>query len=417
MHLKKHIFIILYLFVCVISINGQKKCTEININFRVNSTVIDPTYMSNAERLDELIEYIAKLHQDTTLYVTQVTFMGVASPEGSYQVNKRLAKGRMAALENYIRSRIQIPENIVIRDSETYIPWNYLIAEVEKSDLPLKDEILSILHGDSQLVPYNNGKTIDNRVIALKKMDNGRIWSMLNKYFFPKMRNACLVFITLKDLPRQLPLVETKSIFLKGISNQYTTQLKQDINNIPEAKEWSRNMYLKINTIGVALAIANIAVEIDLAQHWSFTLPIYYSAWDYFKSTIKFRTLAFQPEFRYWLSKKNDGFFTGAHLGLAYYNFALDGTYRYQDHHRRTPAIGGGFNVGYRTPISKNQRWKMEFSIGGGVYPLNYDKFYNTTQTKDGLMIGSVKKTYWGVDQAIVSLSYTLNLQKKGGIR
>ncbi|MBR2883633.1 MAG: DUF3575 domain-containing protein, partial [Clostridia bacterium] len=109
--------------------------------------------MSNAERLDELIEHIAKLHQDTTLYITQVAFTGIASPEGNNQINKRLAKGRMAALENYIRSRIQIPENIVIRHDDTYIPWTYLIAEVENSDLPLKDEILSILHSDSQLVP------------------------------------------------------------------------------------------------------------------------------------------------------------------------------------------------------------------------------------------------------------------------
>ena len=165
------------------------------------------------------------------------------------------------------------------------------------------------------------------------------------------------------------------------------------------------------------MAIANVAAEIDLAKHWSFTLPVYYSAWDYFKSTIKFRTFAVQPEFRYWLSEENDGFFGGAHFGLAYYNFAFDGDYRYQDHNRETPAIGGGVSIGYRLPISKNNRWKVEFSLGAGVYSRHYDKFHNTPRTKDGLMIESIKKTYWGIDQAAVSFSYSFDLKKKGGKR
>jgi hypothetical protein len=181
--------------------------------------------------------------------------------------------------------------------------------------------------------------------------------------------------------------------------------------------EWNRNLHIKTNTLGLGLAIANVAVEIDLSKHWSFTLPVYYSAWDYFKSTIKFCTFAVQPEFRYWLSEENDGFFAGAHFGLAYYNFAFDGDYRYQDHNRETPAIGGGVSIGYRLPISKNNCWRVEFSLGAGVYSRHYDKFYNTPRTKDGLMIESIKKTYWGIDQVAVSFSYSFDLKKKGGKR
>lgn len=179
--------------------------------------------------------------------------------------------------------------------------------------------------------------------------------------------------------------------------------------------EWGRKLHLKTNAIGLGMGIANTAVEFDIARHWSFTLPIYYSAWDYFSTTVKFRTLAFQPEFRYWLSKNNDGFFTGAHFGYSYYNFAFDGKYRYQDHNRETPAIGGGMSVGYRMSVSKNNRWRVEFSVGAGGYPLHYDKFHNDKDTKDGLMIESVKKTYWGIDQAAVSFLYTFDLRRKGG--
>ncbi len=161
------------------------------------------------------------------------------------------------------------------------------------------------------------------------------------------------------------------------------------------------------------MAIANAAVEVDLCKHWSLNLPVYYSAWDYFSSTVKFRTFCIQPEVRYWLSKANDGWFTGAHLGLASYNIATDGEFRKQDHDGKSPALGGGLSVGYRFPISKDNRWKLELSVGAGVYKLHYDKFRNRP---NGLLVTTEKKTYFGIDQASVSFSYTFDL-KKGGLR
>lgn len=192
----------------------------------------------------------------------------------------------------------------------------------------------------------------------------------------------------------------------------------QHVEKAPYQEAWSRQLHVKTNAIGLAAGIANMAVEIDLAKHWSFTLPVYYSAWDYFKPTLKFRTLAVQPEFRYWFKEQNEGWFIGAHFGLGYYNYALDGDYRYQDHNRETPSLGGGLAFGYRTHLSKNKRWKMEFSLGGGVYDSCYDKFHNTTDSKDGLMVeSSIKKTYWGLDQASISIAYSFDLKKKGGRR
>ena len=79
------------------------------------------------------------------------------------------------------------------------------------------------------------------------------------------------------------------------------------------------------------MLLANIAVEFDCAPHWSVQLPIYYSGFNYFTSRRKFRTFAIIPEARYWFRSDNQGWFAGAHLGMAYYNIALGGTTRYQD--------------------------------------------------------------------------------------
>ena len=181
------------------------------------------------------------------------------------------------------------------------------------------------------------------------------------------------------------------------------------------SESWTRELHVKTNVLGLGLGIANAAVEVDLAKHLSFTLPVYYSAWDYFKSTIKFRTLAVQPEVRYWFNPDNDGWFLGAHFGAGFYNFALDGEWRYQDHDRETPSMGGGISAGYRTHLSKNKRWKIEFALGGGVYDSHYDKFSNTSDVQNGLLVGDYQKIWYGIDQMSVSIAYTFDLNKKGG--
>lgn len=413
------IFILLLL--CTGIAHGQEYRTEIRIDFQVNSTTIDPAYSDNAARVREIITTLRNILQDSTKNIVNVSFCGAASPEGSYQLNRKLARERLSSLERLVRQQVNLPDSIITRN-DSYIPWNYLKSQVEKSDLQNKDEIISILEEEPRLVDYHHAGThIDNRIVKLKQLDGGKVWQQMNRLFFGRMRNAYAVIVTCKkEIPHVQesetipdttvvepePVVETEEIVPDTVT---VTE-----NVIPEAEEWTRHLHLKTNAPGWGLGIANVAAEVDLAKHWSFTLPVYYSAWDYFKSTTKFRTFAIQPEFRYWLAGHNDGFFAGAHFGLAYYNLAT-GDYRYQDHNRRSPALGGGLSVGYRLPISGNNRWRVEFSLGAGVYSLHYDKFHNTPRTKDGLLVKSVKKTYWGLDQAAVSFSYTFDLKRKGG--
>lgn len=183
-----------------------------------------------------------------------------------------------------------------------------------------------------------------------------------------------------------------------------------ELDPVSQDEEWTRHVYMKTNVLGLGLAIANVAFEVDLAKHWSFSLPIYYSAWDYFTSTIKFRNFSVQPEFRYWFSKHNDKLFLGAHFGMAYYNLALDSKYRSQDRDGSTPALGGGLSLGYRFPLGKSERWKMELSVGVGYYPLEYDQFLNEP---NGKLSHYEKRNYLGVDQVSLSFAYMFNRNKK----
>lgn len=414
MCIKKYIITIILVLNGFTSLFAQQERTEICIDFRVNSRTIDPTYMDNAVRLDEIMQYINHLRQDTTLTVTQLTLTGVASPEGNAQLNKRLANERMYALEEYLRSHTTLPDSLIIRHTDTYIPWHYLTSKVKESDLPRKEEILSILHSEAELVPYYNHTTIDSRIPALQKLDNGRIWQTLQKRYFAQMRNACAVLITLKEEiehhPEPVPvptdtIVPIATPILESVTDTITPILME----VPQPQ----SLYLKSNTIGWGMLIANVAIEVDLGKHWSATLPVYYSAMNYFTSDIKLRTLCFQPEVRYWLDENNERWFAGIHFGLAWFNYAKGSEWRYQDHHGNTPLIGGGISGGYRMPISQNRKWWMEFSLGAGVYKLHYDVYHNE---HNGPHVDTRKRTFFGIDQATVSFAYRFDL-KKGGKR
>ena len=174
--------------------------------------------------------------------------------------------------------------------------------------------------------------------------------------------------------------------------------------------DWSREILVKSNAVGWAMFIANAAVEIDIIPHLSFSLPIYYSGIDYFSSRVRFRMFGVYPEFRYYI-KERDGLFVGLHAGMAYYNFAIGGDWRVQDKDGRSPALGGGINVGYRMPLlKKNSRWKMEFTLGAGVYDVHYERFVNTDNGPKEF--GSVHKTVFALDNVGVNFSYSFGVKK-----
>lgn len=407
----KNCCISLVFLLCALGVHGQEKRMEVCVDFRVNKTNVDSSFSDNAVRVQEIISFLQDIRQDSTVRIVEVSFCGAASPEGSYQLNRKLAQGRLTSLEKLVRQEVEIPDSIITRN-DSYIPWDNLKSLVEDSDLAYKKEVLAILDEEARLVDYHHPNThIDNRIVKLKQLDGGKVWQQINRQFFSSLRNACTVIVTYHEEPQPEP-----EVIPQPVVPEPAPEPEPEI--VTELEGWTRQLHVKTNAIGLAMGIANVAVEADLAPHWSFTLPVYFSAWDYFKTTIKFRTLAVQPEFRYWFKPENEGWFVGAHFGLAYFNVALDGDYRYQDHRRETPALGGGAAVGYRTHLSKNKRWKLEFALGGGAYTVDYDKFHNTPVTEDGLMVASsVKKTYWGIDQAAVSIAYAFHLKKKGGKR
>lgn len=396
---------------------SQDSRTEIRFEFRVNSKSVDTLYSGNAARIREMEAFLRNVREDSTISITSVAFCGAASPEGSSGLNRSLARERLASIERLVRKEIELPDSIITRD-DSYIPWEYLKTQVSESGIACKDEVLSILDMPSEYVEYSAGKKIDRRVLELQRLDNGKVWRQMKDLLFGRMRYAYAVFITCR---KETPAIQQEEIVPETetvtpapvIEIPAESEIAEPQPIIEETDEWYDRLNLKTNAIGWAMAASNAAIEFDMVEHWSLTLPLYWSSWNYFTSTLKFRTLTFQPEVRYWLSEDNDGWFAGAHFGLGWFNVATNGEYRVQDHDGRNPATGGGLAAGYRLPIGRSKHLSLEMTLGAGAYKVYYDKFHNEP---NGLMTGSVKKTWFGIDQAAVSLVYSLgHTNRKGG--
>ncbi|MCD8313909.1 MAG: DUF3575 domain-containing protein [Bacteroidales bacterium] len=403
--------------------HSQERRSEFHVDFRVNSMTIDTMYADNGLHIGELAAFLKDVQEDGQTEFVGVSFCGAASPEGGSQWNRRLAKGRMESLERIVRDLADIPDSLITH-SDSYISWDYLYQLVSRAEISHKEEILEIIDSDPADVGNHTDSVDDYRIFRLKTLAGGTVWPELIRRFFGPMRNASAVFVTFRQLP-PVPEPEPEPSVTEEpapmVMEEETEQPAQADTLSPQ--EWVRRLYIKTNAVYWALGITNIGLEVDICRHLSFNIPVMYSAWNYFTYGVKFRTLAFSPELRYWFSTDdracdsrlcNDGWFLGAHFGMGWYNVGANGDWRIQDHNGKTPALGGGLDAGYRMPISKNGRWQVEFSLGVGVYKLKYDRFHNYD---NGLMTSTVEKIYFGPDQAAVSFSYSFDLKRKGGAK
>ncbi len=429
MSLHKQKFILLGMLLSVGISHAQVIGTDFHFYFRPYSFEFDSTYLGNAAEIDAMADYMQflqyKMAQDSTIELQKVIVRGEASPEGSEQLNRRLAHKRVDEAVNLLRKTFNLQEDKITRVNR-YIDWDGLKKDIALSDLPQKEEVLQVLNEDTAWVKYYlRNERMDARVVHLQELDSGRVWPRLISDFFPKMCNAGVLFVTNKPVPQILE-ADADTVAVDSVQLQ-TQEVKCDTTPVSfleernavhmqrRAEEWERRVTLKTNAIGWVLALVNIGVEVDLAEHWSVQLPVYWSSWNYFTSTVKLRAVVLQPEARYWFNRSNDRWFVGAHFGLAWYNVAWNGEERIQDQGWDKPGLGGGLAAGYRMPLSKkNPNWKVEFSLGVGVYAMQYDKFRNY---KNGLMTERGKKTFFCLDQAAVSFSYSFDTEKKGGAK
>ena len=392
--------------------DGGVVCREIldTVIFPISASIPMP---ESKKRLERLAVMIDSLNRNDT--IASIRIEGFSSPDGPLQANVDLARRRAQAAFSLLDRNTEPGKNYVVLSRGE--DWEMLRELVTRdASIPGRTELLNII---------DSGLTLDEKERRMRSLGKN-VWNYLVHNAFPAIRRADITVRwhsspEMRDtvnLTVDTIAVESAEIADAAMAVPQDTLAKPSVAVTTSVDHWNRHYHIKTNLLGWPCLWANLAGEADIASHWSADLSIYYSGWNWFRSTTKFRTFTIMPEVRYWpkASDSNDGFFLGAHFGLCYFNVAFPGHSRYQDHDGNTPALGGGLSIGYRLPL-RNPRWKFEFSAGAGAYRLDYDIFENRP---NGSLTGRRKRTFFGLDKVAVSLCYTFGPvpdRRKGGGR
>lgn len=121
------------------------------VDFPVNRTEIYPEYRGNVRELAKIRAGIDSVRLDPDVTVRGITLKGYASPEGPWDNNVRLAKGRTAALRAYVEDLYDFPRSVY---STAYEPedWEGLIAWLRANNIENREGLLEIAT-DNSLAP------------------------------------------------------------------------------------------------------------------------------------------------------------------------------------------------------------------------------------------------------------------------
>ncbi len=398
---------------------------SVKVYFRQGKTEFDPSYQGNGRRFTDFSNKARAKQRDTTVNITRVLVYASTSPEGTAEANERIAYSRAQNIAEYLSLMLHFdPSSFEVHLRE--LDWP-LFEKLVREDpyVPMRLQLLPLIEAR------------DLKRIKVERFQ--RTWDYLLENVFPEMRSTVVVFEYEAMAP--LPAVSAPSLTPERstaaapAANASATSAPSSagapVTDVPPvgtpnwmtaapplpdddeldeeydfSNEWPWSCYVKTNLLPWALLDMNIAVEFEIGRHMSFSLPVYYSAADWFSVENKFRVMGTQPELRFWFRDNFSGPFLGVHGTLAYYNVALkNGTYRFQDRAGQTPAYGGGAHFGWKFRFDPHgaDRWGLELSVGGGYLHLDYDMFYNV---ENGRYSSSEVRDYYGLDHASIALTY-----------
>ena len=157
-------------------------------------------YLDFPSELAAIKHTVDVVKNDVNTTITEIAIVGYASPEGRYAANARLAQGRAEALKSYVMNEYGFKADLFKVNS---VPedWAGLRAYVAKNDLPLKEEILSIID--------KNESDFDVKEERIKALDGGKVYAALLQDCYPALRHSDY---TVRYVVRGFDVEEAKQI-------------------------------------------------------------------------------------------------------------------------------------------------------------------------------------------------------------
>lgn len=420
--------------------------------------------LDNYPKFNAAAYELSRVLEDMDKELLQVWVCGSASPDGLWQDNVALAQARTDAAARYLRDVLDIPA-YKIHAENLDEDWDRLAEMVEASDIDYKWQILHIIET----------KSWGERKKALQALDNGRVWRVLLKDFFPKLR--CVRFAIfckwdptkpylaapVEDVIEPEPMIEPEvtvepepavtevmpaparkdTIYIRDTVYYYKEvvympaeqpvataaapyhERPQKVRAPREKKYWDTPLYmgLKTNLIADALMIPEFGVEIQLSKKMSLDLQGWVSKYNILTPGDEHAsTYGFAPEIRWW---KNDvmrtGSFYGVHAHCAWYTLQWK-ELLYQN---------GPDNIwegNYHDSGNSTPAWSIGFTYGYAlglgqqknwglefVIGLGYGRYQQNTAAFNGTtweLVEHQDNHHLGITRAGINLTYRFNVRR-----
>lgn len=194
---------------------------------------------------------LLQLLNDPTKEIMQIYVCGSSSPDGQYEENVKLAKARTDATAKYLTEVLDVPSYMIYKENLKE-DWDRLYEMVSKSDSPYKYSIMTAIRSLDQ----------NERKKALRDMDGGKVWKMLEEEFFPKLRCVRIAVFCKWDPSKPYlakPVNEGQMQTTQVVNRVDTIYVKEEI-HIKEPVHVSDTVYVR-DTVYIALQQATVPVE------------------------------------------------------------------------------------------------------------------------------------------------------------
>lgn len=380
------------------------------IYFPVGVSKIDHSFQGNGVRLEFMIRDIhARMKQSR---LRKVRLSAGASLEGNSALNRRLSDERLQSLSDVFHERLSVPDSIYEYHSLGE-NWQGLLALVERSDMPYRDETLNILRNTPEWVT-ERGHVVDSRKRQLMNLRGGSVWHYMEKSFFPELRNCSVVECEFEPIAsRPEPTV------VREVVTERDTIILRDTVCPADELPAPRPLYLaaKTNLLYDAALVPNVGLELSLGKGWSVGGNWMYAHWSNDARHRYWQIYGGELEVRrYFGGRAAEKPLQGHHVGLyaqaVTYDFETGGKGYLSDF-----AYGVGLEYGYSLPVAK--RLNIDFGIGIGYSGGKYKSYYPDAGCY--VYIETKRRHWFGPTRAEVSLVWLLGRgnvnSKKGGAK
>ena len=456
-----------YPYIFILDENQEPSITDEQF-YKVALKVIFPVDVyrvdSTQESVKELIrDLIPKINTDS-LKPHAMMVKGASSPEGPYRWNQTLSRERSAHAFDYINRHLKFPEEHSTYDDqpEDYGQLLFLMKEANDPSYKVVKSLVDKYHKAGKLAQLKQ---------QLKRIDGGRLWNRLYKIYYPKLRVARVVLFFKKKAQASSSSVSSgnsgmpnkpDSIAIEILPEQETVPKLNiepygnvekpvlcgaDLIQEPDSKEVPfvpLRLYRR-HIIGIRTNLLydffylpghywapspNVQLEYyPLTGHFTANLGFTGPYWHHWSRQQFWQIRDYVLEGRYYFVGQGQfiGPYVSGYVHTNIYGIGLSKTKGWEGE-----GLGAGAIIGYTMNISRNKRWRLEFSLGVGYYRTKYDPYVygNPKSTiEDGLYyydyLGKKEDfkernhvfTWFGPTNIGVHLTYDLlfrRIQKKG---